>query len=72
VDPATREALAAIDRAVSDLRRMREQPVSLTDDYLACVRAVEDLPQNRPGTDKTWLEAAREEFRRHFAAARRV
>ncbi len=72
MDDGTRQALDAIRRARAELERLRGQPIVLSDEYLAHIKQVEALPQNQSGAEKTWLEAAREGFRRHFAASRRI
>lgn len=54
MDEANRRALAAIDAAVQ--AQPPPGPVVLSDEYLAMVEQVEALPENRPGTDKTWTE----------------
>ena len=33
-----------------------EGPIVLSDEYLRLVERAEQLPENRPGTDKTWVE----------------
>jgi len=72
VDPATAEALAAIDRAVAWVREQADRgwpPLSAT--YLKAVDRVEGLPQNQSGADKSWIWESVAQARRHFAAARR-
>jgi hypothetical protein len=39
------------------------------DAYLEMVRRVEELPENRSGADKSWVERACEEYRRHYRNA---
>lgn len=59
----TERALRAIDEAVAWLERLRETgPVQLTAKYLAAIRAIEELPENQSGSDKTWVKAADEQF----------
>lgn len=72
MDAATERALQAIDEAVAEVRRMESGPVVLTAEYLHAVEAIERLPQNQSGADKTWLERAIVEFEAHFARARRL
>ena len=55
MDDETRRALDAIAEAVSS--KPPEGPIVLSDEYLRLVEQVEQLPENRPGTDKTWTEA---------------
>ena len=35
-----------------------EGPIVLSEEYLRLIARVERLPENRPGTDKTWVERA--------------
>ena len=46
-------------------------PVTLTEEYLRMVGEVESAPDNRSGTDKTWVEAAQREFREYFVRVAR-
>jgi len=46
-------------------------PVELDAEYLRDVARVVFLPENRPRTDKTWVELADEEWFAHYRAARR-
>lgn len=69
MDPATERALEAIDRAVAEVRRLPRGPLPLREDYLRAVEAVERLPMNQSGADKTWVWEAVERDRRHFARA---
>jgi hypothetical protein len=73
VDEETRDALAAIDRAVAWVRERREAGwPPLSDEYLRAIEAVEALPRNQSGSDKSavWEAAVRDLD--HFARARRV
>jgi hypothetical protein len=47
-------------------------PPGLPPRYLACLRILEALPENRSGADKTWVEEALRSFRDHYRQARRV
>jgi hypothetical protein len=54
MEPALQDALAAIDRAVEWVRRRHEEGwPPLSAEYLALIEAVELLPENAPGADKT-------------------
>ena len=46
--------------------------VDLTDEYLQLIAAVEALPQNQSGADKSWVWRADQAFREVFAKARPV
>jgi hypothetical protein len=71
VDDTPRDALRILEEA-------REKwlpppgPRVLTEEYLAAVERVEELPCNRPGTDKRWVHRLDEDTRRHYASARRT
>jgi hypothetical protein len=72
MDSTTVSALEAIDRAVAWLQRKRETGwPPLSPAYLAAIEAVEQLPQNQPGADKSWVWAAVVRDRQHFAQVRR-
>ena len=54
MDEVTRRALEGIAEARAS--KPDEGPIVLSSDYLRLVERVERLPENRPGTDKTWTE----------------
>jgi len=56
VDDLTRKTLEEIDAAFAS--KPPEWPFVLSPEYLRLVERVEQLPENRPGTDKTWTERA--------------
>ena len=62
-----------LDDALRMLREATEQAplirVELDEEYLRYIAAVEALPQNQSGADKTWVERSIESSNRHFAAA---
>lgn len=41
-------------------------PIVLSQEYLEFLRIVADLPQNRWGADKSWVERAQEEWDEHY------
>jgi hypothetical protein len=45
-------------------------PVVLRVDYLRAIDRWEELPENAPGADKTWVAASRRAFAAHFEKAR--
>lgn len=47
-------------------------PVVLSDEYLRLIERVEALPQNRPGTDKTWTERALESWKEVLGGIREI
>ena len=51
----SQRAIEAIDRAVEEARRLEGTPIVLDPSYLAGIDRVERMPQNQPGTDKTWV-----------------
>ena len=54
MDDALRRALEGI--AAAKEAQPDEGPIVLSQEYLRLVERAEQLPQNRPGTDKTWTE----------------
>src|SRR5262249_18698370 len=46
------------------------RPIALSAELLQLVAAVDRLPQNQDGADKTWVELAIAEFRDHYLRAR--
>ena len=63
------DGLQALREATELAKEIR---IELTDDYLQLIAAVEALPQNQSGVDKSWVWRADEAFRDVFAKARRV
>jgi len=70
MDDATRKALEAIDAAVA--AKPPEGPIVLSEEYLRLVRRVEELPENKPGTDKTWTERVVDEWKHLVESAREI
>lgn len=70
MDDATRRTLEAIERAKASLPP--EGPVVLSEEYLRLIERVEALPENRPGTDKTWTERVLASWKRTVETAREV
>lgn len=54
MDDVTRRALEAI--AAAEAMKPPEGPIVLSEEYLRLVERAEQLPENRPGTDKSWTE----------------
>jgi hypothetical protein len=52
-------------------RPARDGRVQLDPAYLRAVKKLEALPENRSGADKTWVERAMQEWRRHYARVER-
>ena len=72
MDAETKQVLDAIDRAVEWVRQQREAGwPPLSTEYLSTIEAVERLPQNQSGAEKSWMWQAVVQARRHFASARR-
>jgi hypothetical protein len=70
MDDATRKALEAIDAAVA--AKPPEGPIVLSEEYLRLVRRVEEIPENKPGTDKTWTERVVDEWKHLVESAREI
>jgi hypothetical protein len=68
MDEDTRRALEAIERAVEEVRKMPEGPVTLSPEYLDAIRRVEALLENQSGADKTWVWRSIDRARKHFAS----
>ena len=62
-------AMQALDEA--EARRTPTAPVELDAEYFRLLAYVESLPENASGTDKTWMERARREFREYYESVRR-
>lgn len=60
MDDVLRRALEGIAKA--EASSPPPGPIVLSDEYLRLIERVEALPQNRPGTDKTWTERALESW----------
>ena len=64
-----------LEDALRMLREAAEQApfirVELDEEYLRYIAAVEALPQNQSGTDKTWVERSDRAFREHYRHVRR-
>jgi hypothetical protein len=70
MDLATQTALRLLDRVERDVRA--EGPLVLSDAYLRAIHALEALPENQDGADKSWIWPTYEFCRRHFAQFTRV
>jgi hypothetical protein len=46
--------------------------IELDEAYLRAVERLEELPENRSGADKSWVEQALRSWRQHYARAVRV
>ena len=68
VDDHVRRALDCIAAAEAQVAAM--PPTVLTEEYLRMVRAVEALPENQSGADKSHVWRIYEYCRRHFAKAK--
>jgi hypothetical protein len=68
-DAADAIALAALDRA--RLFPLGTPPLTLRRAYLRAIEAVERLPDNQTGADKTWVAEAERDHARYHARLRR-
>lgn len=70
MDPGDQKFFELLDEA---RRWPRETgPVTLRPEYLRAIEAIEALPENQSGTDKSWVEKADRQFREHYRRAVRV
>jgi hypothetical protein len=67
VDAHVRRALECIAAAEAEVAAL--PPIVLTEEYLRMVRAVEALPENQDGADKSHVWRIYEYIRRHFEKA---
>ena len=70
MDDSTREALEAIEEAKALLPS--DGPVVLSAEYLRLIERVAALPENQPGTDKTWTERVLAEWQYLVENARKL
>ena len=49
-----------------------DERFELTDAFLRAIIRWENLPHNRPGEDKTWVERLDAEWREHYRRAVRI
>lgn len=72
MEPELEAAFDAIDQAVAWAQKQCESgSPTLSDEYLAHLDAVERMPGNQSGADKSWMWPAAVAARRRFASVRR-
>jgi hypothetical protein len=52
--------------------KAKSKPAILSPEYLRDVARCEALPENQDGSDKSWVETARRQFRQHYENAKRA
>lgn len=64
----------AIEKIFGPVRHLRYQsgPVRLSEEYRRRVEAVDALPQNQSGADKTWVYDSIRRFRLYFSRVERI
>lgn len=67
MDRASREALRILDHFAALPKPSGS--VTLSDDYRRAIARWEALPENRPGSDKSWVGPCQGAFEAHFASA---
>ena len=67
MDSDSRRALRLLDEVTASVPE--REPGELGTDYLELVAAVEALPENQNGADKSWLWKRYAAYRSHFAVA---
>lgn len=70
MDDVTRRALEGI--AEAEAWKPAEGPIVLSREYLRLVERVEQLPESRPGTDKTWTEEVLESWASAVETSREI
>ena len=70
MDKALRMALDGIAEAVA--WKPEPGPIVLSEEYLRLVERAEQLPQNRPGTDKSWTERCLDSWKKAVENAREI
>ena len=63
------KALRLLDSYVG---RVKSGPAALSAEYLDAIARCEALPENQNGSDKTWVERSRRQFREHYTRAKQV
>jgi hypothetical protein len=53
MDETNRRAVEALEQSIEWLAT--QVPAGLEPSYLRAIEAMENLPENRPGADKTWV-----------------
>ena len=64
--PTLEDGLRALREAAEQARSIC---IDLDEEYLRAIAAVETLPQNRSGADKSWVWRTIDSSDRHFAGA---
>jgi hypothetical protein len=59
-------------RILEPFRAMKIEtgPVELSEEYLRMIEEVESAPENKSGSDKSWIEESEREFLEYFARVR--
>ncbi len=68
MDPDVEEVLKILDA----LPPVPTGPVELSPEYLRLVTGIEERPENREGSDKSWVWECREMWRAHYARATQI
>ena len=61
-----------IQKIFDELDPVPTGPVDLSPAYLKAVKAFENRPENREGSDKSWVAKAIQQFEAHYEKARLV
>ena len=67
MDPDTERALRLLERIASEVPAV--EPVELDAEYRRLIAAVEALPENQDGADKSWFHARHAAYHAHFRVA---
>ncbi len=68
MDPDVEKVLRILDA----LEPVPTGPVELTPEYLALVARIEERPENRDGSDKSWVWELQWMFREHYRRAKLI
>jgi hypothetical protein len=69
MNPDLEASFGLLDDIARDAATIR---IEVDDEYRHAIALVEALPENQPGSDKTWVWRMDRAFREHYKRARRI
>jgi hypothetical protein len=69
MNPELEASFRLLDDAARDAASIR---IEVDEEYRRAITLVEALPENQPGSDKTWVSRTDRAFRQHYKRARRI